>query len=290
VVFFIVLAAAATLMYPNDELKSHKPEQGKKKVEAIQPSFLKEMFCNKIFLFLLMGGFFEAFGYYIPFFFINSYAIEQGIGEESAALILGLMNGSSGIGRIFLGSVADSFGFVNCFVYCMSVATASIFVWTICKTEWAILLFALIFGFHVGGYISLQAPLVATLFGVKRIGGAVGVLYSIGVPGNLLGGVIGGYITDVNRPNWIPTILFSGSMYLVYVALLIPVWLESRKTIKGSEEEGLLKDYEAHEESFGIAYNSEYEPSSSKADVDLSPSNVDLSPTNVDLSPTKETK
>jgi len=153
------------------------------------------------------------------------------------------MNGASGVGRIILGSIGDTYGFVHCFIYCMSVSAVSLYFWLLCTTEWSMMVFAVIFGFHVGGYISLQAPLMAAIFGIERLGGIVGILYSVGVPGNLLGGVIAGYITDVNKPNYIPTILFSASMYSIYSVLLFPVWLEHRKMAarQGTEKENLLE-------------------------------------------------
>jgi len=184
--------------------------------------------------------------------------------------------------------MGDKWGFIKCFIYCMSVAAVSLFFWILCTEGWSMMLFAVIFGFHVGGYISLQAPLMATLFGVERLGGVVGVLYSVGVPGNLLGGVFAGYITDINKPNYTPTILFAASMYTVYVVLLFPVYLQHRKWMaqKGTEQENLLPDDEANEQEIPRSSSFDMRPGDSlissnvifmttepkNADIDLKPS------------------
>jgi len=118
-----------------------------------------------------------------------------------------------------------------------------LFLWMLCTTQWSILIFSIVFGFHVGGYISLQAPMMATLFGTKDLAGSMGYLYSGAIPGTLIGPVIAGYITDMNEPDYKPTISFSASMYAGLVVLLIPVYLEHRKLKKG-ETQTLLSDVE----------------------------------------------
>ncbi|KAJ1332851.1 hypothetical protein BSLG_008478 [Batrachochytrium salamandrivorans] len=86
-----------------------------------------------------------------------TYSIQHGLTREQGALLVGILNGASGVGRIVLGFVADYIGATNAITVCITVATLLIFgLWPIATTFSTILAFVLLFGFFVGGFAALM--------------------------------------------------------------------------------------------------------------------------------------
>ncbi|KAG0247152.1 hypothetical protein BGZ95_008947, partial [Linnemannia exigua] len=54
------------------------------------------------FSLLFVAGVFVMSGYFTPFVFISSYATQYGVDKSTAALMVGLMNGASAVGRIVM--------------------------------------------------------------------------------------------------------------------------------------------------------------------------------------------
>lgn len=100
-----------------------------------------------------IGG---SFGYFVPFFFIPSFARYHGMTRSQGALILGITNGASALGRVSLGLIADHFGHVNTFWMCIFSTSLSIFfIWPFANSFATLSIFGLTFGFFIGGFISL---------------------------------------------------------------------------------------------------------------------------------------
>jgi predicted MFS family arabinose efflux permease len=59
------------------------------------------------FILLFISGLFIGYGYLIPFVHMSPFAIDAGVPSVQASLLLSIMGGSSFIGRIVLGLIAD---------------------------------------------------------------------------------------------------------------------------------------------------------------------------------------
>ncbi|KAH9276702.1 hypothetical protein BASA83_000835 [Batrachochytrium salamandrivorans] len=181
-----------------------------------------------------------SFAWFVPLFYISVYAIQYGVSKESAALLVGLMNGASGLGRVVLGYTADKLGPVNVLLGCESVATILILaLWPFAMTFSTMLAFVLIFGFALGGFASLVPTVVATLFGDRGNLATVTGMIITGYAGNVIGTPIAGAIIDkfttytqngVKVVNFIPAIMYSGTCFFVATALLATIRYSMRKT------------------------------------------------------------
>ena len=80
-------------------------------------------------------------------------------------------------------------------------------------------LFALVFGFSVGGMLTSITALVSDTFGLRRIGTIFGLLDIGGGIGAAIGPVIGGFIFDVNGSYFVAFLI--GAVTLVVMTLLI---------------------------------------------------------------------
>jgi MFS family permease len=65
-----------------------------------------------------------------------------------------------------------------------------------CTTYPSMFAYGLVFGFFAGGVISLLPTVCAELYGIKKIGTVIGILYTGTAAGNLLGAPIGGFLYD----------------------------------------------------------------------------------------------
>ncbi|KAL2918181.1 hypothetical protein HK105_202108 [Polyrhizophydium stewartii] len=178
------------------------------------------LFKDQSFLLLYAMSFINSFAYFVPFFFVPTYALKYGMTSDQGALLIGLLNGASGVGRICLGFSSDFIGPINTLTGCLLVATLSVLlIWPFATTFGTLLLFVLFFGFFIGGFISLLPTVIAQLFGGKgNIATVTGMVYNSSLLGNLFGSPIAGAmldhfttVTPTGRvTDFMPAILFSG--------------------------------------------------------------------------------
>ncbi|KAJ1332849.1 hypothetical protein BSLG_008476 [Batrachochytrium salamandrivorans] len=161
-----------------------------------------------------------------------TYSIQHGLTREQGALLVGILNGASGVGRIVLGFVADYIGATNAITMCVTVATLLVFgLWPVATTFSTILAFVLLFGFFVGGSAALMRTVVAHLFGSKgNIPTITGLNYSSSLFGFVAGPPIVGALIDayttytpdgVKHISYIPAIMFCGTCFSAGLFLII---------------------------------------------------------------------
>ncbi|KAL2918202.1 hypothetical protein HK105_202129 [Polyrhizophydium stewartii] len=197
------------------------------------------LFKDSLFLRLYGMSFINSFAYFVPFFYVPTYALKYGMTKDQGALLIGLLNGASGVGRICLGFSADYIGHVNTLTSCLSLATLAILlIWPFATTFGTLLLFVLFFGFFVGGFISLTPTVIAQLFGGKgNIATVTGMLYNGFLLGNLFGSPIAGamldHFTTVTETgkvtDFIPAIMFSGCCFFAGCVVMFSLKLSIGK-------------------------------------------------------------
>jgi predicted MFS family arabinose efflux permease len=148
------------------------------------------------------------------------------------AILIGLINGSSGFGRIMLGLNSDIFGQLNTLWVCLSLAASSILlIWPLSTNFGGLIFFSLMYGFFAGGFISLLPTCIVQLFGTKDIGTITGMVYTGFFFGNLCGPPLSGAMIDalttvdpstgLQTINYIPSIIFSGVCILTASFILL---------------------------------------------------------------------
>ena len=173
----------------------------------------------------------SSLGYFVPFFYVSPFAVYNGMTASQGAIIVGILNGASGLGRIVLGFNADLFGQLNTLWFCLSLAACSILlIWPLATSFGSLIFFGLMYGFFVGGFISLLPTCIVHLFGSKDIGTITGMVYTGFFFGNIGGPPIAGAMIDALTSvdgagqtviNYIPSIIFSGACILVASLVLL---------------------------------------------------------------------
>ncbi len=155
---------------------------------------------------------------FIPFVFLPAYAKDHGTASGPAALLVGLIGGSSIFGRLVLGALGARLGVVRLYQLCFGTMGATFLLWLGSGGHYAVLvLFALTFGISYGGFIALAPAVAAEVFGTQGLGGVLGALYTAAGLGGI-GLFIGGEIIDAQDSY---TVAIIGALVLVAVSTVI---------------------------------------------------------------------
>ena len=172
-------------------------ERGPAAQAAPRPRPLGELLRLRPFAILYVSIILVSYGVFVPFVFLVRSAERQGIDEVPAALLVGLIGGSSVVGRLALGTLADRLGAVRLFLTSFVVLAASHVIWLVAGDSYGLLVcYSLVFGLGYGGFIALAPAVVAEVFGLEGLGGMIGTVYTAAAVGALSGPPIAGWLVD----------------------------------------------------------------------------------------------
>ena len=192
VIGFIILA---TLFVPNTVMKVRVlPAQRRALLDL--PAF-KEI----SYTLFVAGAFIGFMGLYMPFFYIQLYAIQGGITDTNLAFYLvAILNSASVFGRIVPNFVADKVGPFNVIVPCAIISGILCFCLIPISSVAALIVFCLLFGFFSGSFVSLPPTIIVvlSLHNRGKIGTRLGMCFAVVSVGMLIGAPIGGVILDAH--------------------------------------------------------------------------------------------
>ncbi|KAK3848658.1 MAG: major facilitator superfamily domain-containing protein [Linnemannia gamsii] len=170
--------------------------------------------CKEVpFIALTMANFLTSLGYMIPFFFLSAFSVFHGQTSKTGALLIGIMNGASLLGRLSLSFVTDRVGRINMLFICALISGLSILcIWSVASSVTVLTVFSVVYGFTCGGYFSVIPSVIADIYGLDRLTTVTGLLYgSIGF-GYLIGSPVSAWLLDITKPNttYIYVVIFSG--------------------------------------------------------------------------------
>ncbi|PKS07137.1 hypothetical protein jhhlp_005737 [Lomentospora prolificans] len=189
------------------------------------PFVLKEYLVGlrePVFATTCIAFFMFAWGMFLPFTYIILQAQKQGMDPSLTMYLLPIMNALSILGRILPGFAADRFGRFNIMIMVgFLTALFTLVLWIPGKSNAAIIVFMVIFGFTSGGFISLSAPLIAQICDIRQIGTRTGAAFAIQSFGGLTGSPIAGAIVSAQGGDYLGLQLFCGITMMASVALFI---------------------------------------------------------------------
>lgn len=127
----------------------------------------------------------QAAAYYAPIYFFSTYARTLGYSAAAGATFIALSNGSSAIGKVIIGWVADRVGRLNVLLFATFVsAVISFGIWLPSTLSGGgqdgkglFVAYAILFGIFAGAYISLFPTALVEIFGVQHFASVNGFLY-----------------------------------------------------------------------------------------------------------------
>jgi len=133
-------------------------------------------------------------GLYTVLTYIDLSALAIGVSQDMAFYLVAIANASSGLGRIMAGLMADKVGTINFIAPTTLLAGALSFAWPFAKTEHALIVIAVLYGFTCGAFVSGLLLPVFELGDVADAGRRTGMIMTVGAAGALCGIPISGAI------------------------------------------------------------------------------------------------
>jgi MFS family permease len=167
-----------------------------------------------------------SFGLFVPFVHLLPYALDHGIRQSSAALLLGAIGVGSTAGRFFLGGLADKWGRDHALVLMFAGMGLSLLIWVGSTEWWGLCLFALVYGVFYGGFVAILPALVMDYFGGRQVSGIIGVLYTSVGFGTLVGPSAAGFAFDISHSYTLPILV---GVAANIIAALIVKWMAAAR-------------------------------------------------------------
>ncbi|KAF9306626.1 hypothetical protein BGZ74_004788 [Mortierella antarctica] len=205
-------------------------KEGEKKRKFVDFTIMKDVrFCL-----LFVAGIFVVSGYFTPFYYINSFAIQHGVDASSAALMVGLMNGASAIGRIVMGMVSDHIGPINAlFISTFAASLTLLLIWTFATTTAIMFVFAIAYGLCCGAYLSSTVSVSGAVCGLERLASVTGIIYVGMAIGSAIGSPTSGAILDTigHGTNYMGVIIFTGAVMSIGTVILFFLKFKTSKNL-----------------------------------------------------------
>lgn len=220
------LLAFLTLIIPCVVIKPRVRPPGRRKI--FDTSIFKEV-TFEIFNLATFWGF---VGQYIPYFFIQQYAITHGVDKEHAFFTLTLLNIGSIPGRIVPSLLADKkFHPLKVLGTLTFLASILAFCWIgITDTTAGLMIWCWLYGFCSGAFVSLQGAAVASMTDdMSTIGTRFGINMFAGALGILIGSPVGGAIFPTSWPG---AQVFCGVTLLFSAACVVATYVVFRRRQK----------------------------------------------------------
>jgi MFS family permease len=136
------------------------------------------------------------------------HAIDIGIAPATAAILVSVIGGTSLVGRIMAGFLADRAG-ARFSLTVWLLVTAMALLWLLLTDDlWTLFLYATVYGIVQGGFLIAHNLAIGNLFGPRYLGAIFAGMMVMGSLGASLGAPVAGSIYD-SRGNYDAAFLIS---------------------------------------------------------------------------------
>jgi OFA family oxalate/formate antiporter-like MFS transporter len=167
---------------------------------------LGEAIKSRRFISLYIACMICSLGVFVPFVHLVPYALDHGIPQSAAVLLLGMIGVGSTAGRFFLGGLADRLGRRQALLVMFAGMAFAMVLWTISVAIWSLAAFAFVFGIFYGGWVAVLPAVVMDYFGGRNISSIIGALYTSVAFGTLIGPSAAGFAFDYSHSYIMPIV------------------------------------------------------------------------------------
>jgi MFS family permease len=234
-VFAAVVGGGLAFLIEDDPRGRGLGPDGDPMPEGLQPvtgaeASMIEAVKSRRFVGLFVASLLGSFGVFVPFVHLVPYALDHGVPQSAAVLLLGAIGVGSTAGRFFLGGLADRLGRSLSLAAMIAGMAVAFVIWFFSTGLWSLAVFALIYGLLYGGWVALLPAVVADYFGSTNLGSLLGLVSLSIAFGTLIGPSAAGFGFDISHSYSLP-ILASAAAYLVAAAILLATAPRSKQWI-----------------------------------------------------------
>lgn len=167
---------------------------------------------EKPFACLMAGSFLGYIGLFVPISYIVVQGASVGMSTSLQGYLVPILNGASLFGRTIPGLVADKIGRFNTMILMCTMSVLFIFaLWIPARTDALVIVFAALYGFGSGAYVSIMPTLVAEITtDMSKLGVRNGTSFAIIALATLIGSPIGGALLSACDGKFIGLQAFAG--------------------------------------------------------------------------------
>jgi predicted MFS family arabinose efflux permease len=189
------------------------------------------------YLVFVIGFFLTWLGYFVPSFFIPTYArVSLGASDSLKFYLVSIMNAGSFFGRIVPSILAHYTSPISVLTISGISAGILFFSWFGIHNIPGFIVFTALWGFLNGVIVTLPGAVVASLSPTpEEVGTRIGMAWGVGALGILISSPIGGALTDLSTKNFTGMIAWSGTVMLSGSLLFIYPWVVARRATRRSK-------------------------------------------------------
>ncbi|KAI8394330.1 major facilitator superfamily domain-containing protein [Radiomyces spectabilis] len=203
--------------------------KGRKRLQdIIQLKVLK----NVDFIIWVISADLCVLGYYVPYFFLPSYATHIGLSDSQGSSLVAISSACNFLGRVFAGYLADRIGKLNTHtIFTFIGGLSSLLIWTFAYSYGTLVAFSVILGFFAGTYFSLLSPVTLSILGMEMFPSGLSLLLVFNVA-SVFGPSIASAIEGaVDSEPFLSYKLFTGISFILGGVVLIILKLRLNKNI-----------------------------------------------------------
>lgn len=181
-------------------------------------------FFEPVFGTFVVALFFQFLAYYIPLFYLTTYAaVKLGTGRDFAFDLLAVSNAASFFGRTVPYLLGARVTPIRVLIFWEAAGIALLFCWTAVHTAAGMVAWTVAWGFLSG--VLVTAPAASTAHptlspSLDVIGARLGMSWSTAAVGVLIGAPIAGALADVAHADFVRAQAFAGTSMAVAVVLM----------------------------------------------------------------------
>ncbi len=146
---------------------------------------------------------------------------DMGVPLAAASFALGLTGGIGGVGKVLFGFVADRFTPKYSSILCIALQIVGLVILMMTHTTAMVWVFVFVYGFAMGGWLTLEPLITGQFFGMASFGTIFGWVLAAAAVGSGLGPIIMGAIYDVSGSYFVGMIVFLGAYGVSMMSLLL---------------------------------------------------------------------
>jgi len=187
-----------------------------------RPMHIRKMLTDVPYLLCAAGAFFVVWGLFFPIFYIQLFSVDHGVPQSIAFYSIPILNAASLFGRTIPNFLADTYGVFNIIIPMSFVSGILIFAMFGAGSLGGMLVFAILYGFFSGGFISLISPAFASFSTSQdEVGTRMGIALFVMGFALLTGTPITGALLQPPQYEWFKAIIFSGVVVFTGTGLLV---------------------------------------------------------------------
>ncbi|KAE9405270.1 MFS general substrate transporter [Gymnopus androsaceus JB14] len=203
------------LVISNLIMKTRLPPGGKKSVD------MKGIMTDVPYMICTAGSFFVFWGLFVPYFYLQLFCSKHNLPTNIVTYGITILNIMGVVGRTVPNFFADVFGPFNIAIFTAGLTGAFVFMLLASKSVAATVIFAILYGFTSGGFVSVIGPVAASFSkNINEVGTRMGFLTFVSSFAMLTGSPISGALLHAPQYYWLRPVVFSAVVVLFGCALI----------------------------------------------------------------------